>query len=194
MVASHPATLETPAEWDSELLRALYRLVFSAPDREVAGALVGSPPDGSAGDLPVVRAAIPATQGFAPGQASLFGHEIWAAIHDAMARHYEGLETVGWYVSRPGRGTEPTEADVANHRRWFARPEQVLLVVDSRSHRAAIYGWSAAGLVRYTEGPVARRYTRPAKPGFPLAALALLAVIGVVIGALAFLVVQAIGS
>jgi len=38
-----------PAEWDSELLKALYELVFSSTDREVAGVLVGSP---SGGRLP----------------------------------------------------------------------------------------------------------------------------------------------
>jgi proteasome lid subunit RPN8/RPN11 len=186
--------VEQPADWDSELLRALYELAFSTPDREVAGVLVGSIDEG-AGPLPSqVRAAIPATQGFTVGQASLFGHQTWAQVYQAMADHYGGLEVVGWYVSRPGHGTEPTETDVVNHQRWFARPDQLLLLVDSLSHRAAVYGWGTDGLRQITEGPIARRFTHPPRLGFPMAAAAMLAVIGVVVGALAYLLAQVIGG
>ncbi len=188
------APVETQAEWDSRVLATLYRLVFATPDRELAGVLVGSSPVGAGGGLPVIRAAIPATQAFLPGQAALFSHHTWAQVYDAMARHYGGLEAVGWYVSRPGQGTGLTEADVANHGRWFSRPDQILLVVDSRSHRAAIYVWSGRGLVRLTEGPVARRYTRPPRASFPYAGVSLLSVIGMAAGAIAFLVSQALGG
>src|SRR5438105_1623989 len=95
---------DAPVEWDAGLLKALYELVFSAPDRELAGVLVGVPSEESSSGMPFIRAAIPATQGFIPGQASLFVHQTWAQIHATMGRHYPGLETVGWYVSRPGQG------------------------------------------------------------------------------------------
>lgn len=196
MVDTEPSTVavEPPAEWDSKVLAALYQLAFATPDREVAGVLVGSVREGPRGGLPVVQAAIPATQGFAPGQAALFSHQTWAQVYDAMARHYRGLEAVGWYVSRPGQGTGLTDADIANHGHWFSRRDQILLMVDSRSHRAAIYVWSGRGLVRLTEGPVARRYTRPARPGFPYAGVSLLSVVGMAAGAIAFLVSQVIGG
>lgn len=194
MQSSEAALAEPAPDWDSELLYALYQLVFSSPDREVAGVLVGSPADQSETGLPVVRAAIPATQSFVPGEASMFAYMTWAHVHEAMARYYAGLETVGWYVSRPGRGTGLTPQDVANHARWFGRPGQILLVVDSLSHRAALYGYGPGGLVPLTEGPVARRYTHPAKPRFPLAATGVLAVAGATCGALVFLIAQALGG
>ncbi len=194
MEASQAALTESTADWDSELLRALYQLVFSSPDREVAGVLVGSPAEQSETGLPVVRAAIPATQGFVPGEASMFAHITWAHINETMARYYPGLETVGWYVSRPGHGTGLIPQDVANHARWFGRPGQILLVVDSLSHRAALYADGRGGLVQLTEGPVARRYTHAPKPGFPYAATGVLALGGVTFGALAFLIAQALGG
>jgi proteasome lid subunit RPN8/RPN11 len=195
MESSHIAAApETPVDWDSDLLKALYDLVFSTPDHEVAGVLVGTRANGSSRGLPVVRAAIPATEGYVPGQAAMFEHEVWAHVNATMARHYAGLDVVGWYVSRPDHGTTLTAADANNHARWFARRDQVLMVVDSRTYRAAIYAWTADGLAQVSEGPVARRYTRPRRLGFPVAGVALLAVIGMALGALAFLIAQAIGG
>jgi hypothetical protein len=194
MAAASLSTADPPVEWDDGLLKVLYGLVFSAPDREVAGVLVGVPPEGSRTGLPLVRAAIPATQGFIVGQAALFVHQTWAQVHATMARHYPGLETVGWYVSRPGQGTALTQADALNHRRWFSRPDQILFVVDSTAHRAAIYAWGSGRLVKVTEGPIARRYTRPPRPRFPVAGISLLAVLGVALGAIGFIVAQALGG
>lgn len=194
MNAHPPALTDTPADWDSDLLKALYQLVFSSPDREVGGVLVGDSANNGGSNLPLVRAAIPATQGFVPGQAATFTHQTWSYVYASMARYYAGLEPVGWYISRPGRGTELTDAEVANHSRWFARPDQILLAVDSQSHRAAIYGWSGGRVRLITEGPVARRYTHPPRLGLPSAALAMLVLIGVAGGALAFLVTRLVGS
>jgi proteasome lid subunit RPN8/RPN11 len=194
MNAPESAIADTPAEWDSDLLKALYELVFSSPGTEVAGVLVGNSLANGRSRLPMVRAAIPAAEGFLPGQAAVFTHQTWSQVHAAMARHYEGLEPVGWYISRPGHGTELMQPDVANHHRWFTRPDQILLAVDSRSHRAAIYGWAGETLQLISEGPIARRYTRPPRPRFPSAAIALLVLIGVIGGALAFLLTQLTGG
>lgn len=194
MPATQSSLADAPVQWDSGLLKALYELVFASPDREVAGVFVGSRSEESRTGLPSVRAAIPATQGFAPGQAAMFAHQTWAEVHATIARHYPGLETVGWYVSRPGRGTALEEEDLVNHTRWFSRPDQILLIVDSRTHQAAMYVWIAGELTRVTEGPVARRYIRPSRPRFPLAGVSLLLVLGVTIGAISFIVAQAIGG
>jgi len=158
------------------------------------GVLAGVPPGGSGSGLPLVRAAVPATQGVMPGQASLFVHQTWAQVHATMARHYPGLETIGWYVSRRGQGTALTEPDLLNHRRWFSRPDQILLVVDSVSHRAAVYAWSGGQLAQLTEGPVDRRYMRPTRSAFPLVGVGILAVLGIAIGVLAFVIAQAFGG
>jgi proteasome lid subunit RPN8/RPN11 len=194
MATAPPSIADARVEWDTGLLKALYELVFSQPDREVAGVLVGIRPDDSESGLPFIRAAIPTTQGFMPGQAALFVHETWAHVHATMGRYYRGLETVGWYVSRPGCGTAPTEADVLNHGRWFSRADQVLMIVDSSTHQAAVYAWSRGRLARLTAGPIARRYTRAPRPTFPLAGLSVLALLGIVMGVIAFVIAQALGG
>src|SRR5436190_734385 len=103
--------------WEDGVLSSLYRVAFSTPDREVGGVLVGV--GATDGRPPQIQAIIPAAEGYTPGQASNFTHQTWAFVHETMARHYEGLEIVGWYVSRPGAGTELTPGDLANHHRWF---------------------------------------------------------------------------
>src|SRR5450755_1427903 len=103
MSFANPSIGEAASSWDSELLSALYTLMFSSPDREVAGVLVGQSADATR-RMPLVRAAIPAAHGFATGQASAFAHQTWAQVHAEMARYYPDLESVGWYVSRPGHG------------------------------------------------------------------------------------------
>jgi proteasome lid subunit RPN8/RPN11 len=176
------------APWNAELLATLYELVFSAPDRELAGVLVGV----AAGDeqpLPVIRAVIPASEGFAVGHAAIFDNQIWARIHADMTRYYTGLDVVGWYVSRPGCGTGLSEAEALNHGRWFARPDQILLVVDSQTHRAAIHAWVQGRLVSVAEGAVTRPVgVRRRKSKFPLAALSLLIIVGGMLGVGAFLI------
>jgi proteasome lid subunit RPN8/RPN11 len=191
-VAPTAITDDTSPGWESGVLASLYEVAFATPDREVAGVLVGTP--AVDGHPPTVQAVVPASQGIQPGQASQFNHETWAYIHDTMARHYGGLEVVGWYLSRPGMGTELLDADITNHQRWFTSPRQVLLTLDSRAHRGALYQAHDRRLVRLHEGPVARRYTQPQPPRGIGAAVALLAVIGMALGALLFLLTQVLNT
>lgn len=180
----HEPAGDSVPDWAKGVLESLYEVAFATIDREVAGVLVGQPAAGS--DVPQIRAIIPAAEGYQIGQAAMFGHESWAHVHTAMSRHYAGLELVGWYISRPGNGTQMTDADMLNHQRWFARHDQVLLVLDSRSHRGALYAWSGDRLARISEGPVARRYTRPPRDSAPVAALILLTAFGILIGIAVF--------
>jgi len=80
-------------------------------------------------------AAIPATEGFVPGQAAMFEHHVWARVTATMARHYSarGRRLV---CEQTRSGTKPTDADVLTHQRWFARPDQILMTVDSTAHEA----------------------------------------------------------
>lgn len=194
MSTTLPPTAPAAVEWNSGVLRALYELTFAEPDREVAGVLVGLASPQSPTGMPLVRAAIPVTQGFMPGQASLFIHETWVQVHKTMARHYPRLATVGWYVSRPGNGIGLTEADQLNHSRWFGHSGQVLLLVDSVAHRAAVYGWSANRLALLSDGTVARRDTGLHRRAIPVAAIVMLIIIGAALGAVAFTLAQALGG
>jgi proteasome lid subunit RPN8/RPN11 len=189
MSFANPSIDEAASSWDSELLSALYTLVFSSPDREVAGVLVGQTADATR-RMPLVRAAIPTA-----GPTAAFAHQTWAQVHADMARYYPDLESVGWYVSRPGHGVGLTETDLANHRRWFARPDQILLIVDSRTHQVAVYAWVGGQLACVGQGPVTRRIGGHASSaGLPVAALGMLVLIGVTLGVISFIVGQALGG
>jgi len=181
---------EASPDWAHGVLASLYQAAFSAPDREVAGVLVGRA--GAGTEQPHIQAIIPATEGHQIGQAAMFGHDSWAYVHDAMARHYPGLDLVGWYVSRPGNGCALTPADLLNHQRWFSHAHQVLLVLDSRTHRGALFGWRGAQLSCLHEGPVARRYTRAPREGPPVAGLVMLSGLGVLLGLLAYILSEAL--
>jgi hypothetical protein len=193
VISLQPSVGGASTEWNTELLAALYELVFSTPDREVAGVLVGIGAE-QTGGLPLVRAAVPATQGFTVGQASQFTSQTWAQAHADMARYYQALEPVGWYVSRPGYGTGLMEADVVNHSRWFARPDQILLIVDSSTHHAAIYGWVAGRLTAVAHGAVTRRAGMRRRKRFPAAAVGLLIIIGITLGVICFIFAQTLGG
>ncbi len=194
MSSLQPAAVEgAPSGWNTELLEAIYELVFSTPDREVAGVLVGIGSERTGG-LPLVRAAIPATQGFTVGQASQFNNETWAQVNGDMARFYQALEPVGWYVSRPGCGTGLTSADIANHTRWFSRSDQILLIVDSQTHHATIYGWVSGQLTPVAHGAVTRQPGMRRRRRFPAAALGLLIIIGTTLGVVAFIFAQTLGG
>jgi hypothetical protein len=90
-------------------------------------------------------------------------------------------------------GPELSETDALNHGRWFARPDQILLVVDSQTHRAAIYAWVQGRLAPIGEGAVTRPIgVRRPSPQFPLAALSLLIIVGMMLGLIAFLIDRAL--
>lgn len=152
---------ETPSvgpEWDEGVLQALYDAAFSKPGSEIVGVLVGHP---SRTSIPSrIVAMIPASTARYPERAQL-NHQAWAYIHSTMARYYAGLDIVGWWVSRPGPGTELDQTDLEVAGEWFSRPNQFGFVFDSRHRRAALYGWHGGRYVRVHEGPVPRRLTRP---------------------------------
>ncbi len=158
----HPA----PPKWDEGVLHALYEAAFSKPGSEIVGVLVGHPSRTSM--PPRISAMIPASTARAPEHAQL-NHRAWAYIHSMMARHYAGLDIVGWWVSRPGPDTKLGDAELEAAAESFARPNQFGFVFDSLHRRAALYGWHEGRYVHIHEQLVPRRLTRaPARVASPL--------------------------
>ncbi len=153
-------------EWDEGVLRALYDAAFSKPGSEIVGVLVGHP---SRTSMPQrISAMIPASTARAPERAQL-NHQAWAYIHSMMARHYAGLDIVGWWVSRPGPDTKLGRAELEAAAESFGRPNQVGFVFDSQYRRAALYGWHDGGYIFIHEQLVPRRLMRaPARAASPL--------------------------
>ncbi len=148
----------TPSpKWDEGVLYALYQAAFSKPGSEIVGVLVGHP---SRTGMPArISAMIPAGSARVPAHAQL-DHQAWAYIHSMMARHYAGLDIVGWWVSRPGPNTKLTRTELDAAQESFARPNQFGFVFDSRRRRAALYGWQEGHYVFLHEQLVPRRLTR----------------------------------
>src|SRR3954451_15464715 len=183
------ATTELTPEWAPAVIDALYREAFQS-ELETAGVLVGRPTDYGA---PQITALIPAVRAEAPGQRALLSHEAWAHVHDAMAQHYASEEIVGWYRSRPG-GTELGTEDLANHLRFFPQPWHVAFLFDATAHRGAVYAMRDGALTVRHQGRLTPRTVPPAPPdGVPWRAMAVLAVLGLVLGAVLWLAASAAG-
>jgi hypothetical protein len=172
-------------EWNVGVLQALYEAAFSKPGSEIVGVLVGHP--SSTTVPPRVAAMIPASTARYPQRAQL-NHQAWAYIHSMMGRYYAELEIVGWWVSRPGPGTELDQSELEAAGETFARPNQFGFVFDSRHRQAALYGWQDGRYIRFHEGPVPRGLTRPgAKASSPVRPALTAFGLGVMIGVAAWL-------
>jgi len=182
-------TTELTPDWAPAVIDALYREAFQS-DLETAGVLVGQPTEYGA---PQITALIPAVRAQAPGQQALLSHQAWAYVHDAMARHYPSEEIVGWYRSRPG-GTEMSAEDVANHLRFFPQPWHVAFLFDATAHRGAVYAMRDGVPSVLHKGRVTPRPTLPPEgEGTPWRAMGVLAVLGLVLGAVLWLAASAVG-
>jgi proteasome lid subunit RPN8/RPN11 len=183
------ASTELTPDWAPAVIDALYAEAFQS-DLETAGVLVGRPTDFGA---PQITGVIPAVRAQAPGQHALLSHQAWAYVHETMARHYPSEEIVGWYRSRPG-GTEMSTEDLANHLRFFPQPWQVAFLFDAAAHRGAVYATRHGVPSVLHEGRVTPRATLPPDPvGIPWRAMAVLAVLGLVLGAVLWLAASAAG-
>jgi proteasome lid subunit RPN8/RPN11 len=138
----------------------IYDHVFSSPHAEVGGVLVGHlRPDGS----PRITAIIPALEAEGARSRVTFTHEAWSAIHRALDRDHPGEEILGWYHSHPGFGIFLSEHDLFIHRNFFARPEQVAIVVDPHAGSEGLFVWRQGEVVKAGEEATLRPGERPAE-------------------------------
>jgi proteasome lid subunit RPN8/RPN11 len=119
-------------------LERIYQHVWSHPDNEVGGVLVGEDlGDGSA----IVVGSIPALAATGQRDSITFTHEAWQQIHRRLDHDYPGKHIVGWYHSHPGFGIFFSEHDKFVHRFFFSSPHQIGLVVDPLAGEQGIFGW-----------------------------------------------------
>ncbi len=146
---------------DPAVRTEIYEHVFSSPDAEVAGVLVGPPRD----DGPVViEGRIEARDADNQVASVTFTHESWASIYEQLEREFTGLGIVGWYHSHPGFGIFLSDHDLFIHQNFFPGERQVAYVVDPLSAREGFFGWEDGEIEKLFEQPTARDPTTRGGP------------------------------
>lgn len=136
----------------------IYDHVFSSLNAEVGGILVGHVrEDGS----PLVTSIIPALEAEGGRSRVTFTHEAWSVIHATLDRDYPGEGILGWYHSHPGFGIFLSEHDLFIHRNFFARPEQIAIVVDPHAGSEGLFVWREGEVVKAGEESTMRPGERP---------------------------------
>ncbi len=181
----------------------IYGHVFANADREVGGVLVGR--TAADGSLPLITGAIPALSADEQRATLTFTQEAWAHVHRILESEFPPDEQiVGWYHSHPGFGVFLSGHDLFIHENFFSGPSQIAVVIDPHAQREGVFAWRGSELTALFERPtpggwIADRSARepsaprealahlglledPAGDGYPLLALAIAAVLGVLIG------------
>jgi proteasome lid subunit RPN8/RPN11 len=118
---------------------------ISNPDREVAGVLVGPPPEKQPDGRYVVHVSntIIAKHTRMQGASVTYTPESWRYIHDKLAIMYPNDEAVivGWYHTHPGFGIFLSGMDQFIHQNFFTQMWHVALVLDPRAHKSGFFCW-----------------------------------------------------
>ena len=166
----------------------IYAHVFSSLEAEVGGVLIGHLRDDGS---PLVTDVIPALEAEGARARVTFTHEAWSTIHASLDRDHPDEEILGWYHSHPGFGIFLSDHDLFIHHNFFARPEQIAIVVDPHAGSEGLFVWRAGEVVKAGEEATGRQGERPeqieralggADLGPTRAAMALYFALGVVFG------------
>lgn len=132
---------------------AIYEHVFSHPDAEVGGVLVGSRMgDGHS----LVSGSVRANTARGDLTTLTFTHEAWEEIHATIEREHNGREIVGWYHSHPGHGIFLSGHDKFIHQNFFGDPACLALVIDPLDGREGLFGWRTGEIVHFWERETSR--------------------------------------
>ncbi|HEX8103653.1 MAG TPA: Mov34/MPN/PAD-1 family protein [Solirubrobacteraceae bacterium] len=179
----------------------VYPHVFANADREVGGVLVGRV--AAEGSLPMVTGAIEALKADEQRATLTFTQDAWEHVHRTLDETFpEGTQIVGWYHSHPGFGIFLSEHDLFIHRNFFSGASQIAVVVDPLActegafvwrdgqieplfERPTPTGWQAQGVEprsRPARTTVVWDADAPPQAGYPVPALILAALVGVLVG------------
>jgi len=118
---------------------------ISSPDREVAGVLVGPPPEKQPDGRYVVHVSnsIIAKYTRMQGASVTYTPESWRYIQDKLAVMYPNDEAVivGWYHTHPGFGIFLSGMDQFIHQNFFTQLWHIALVLDPRARKSGFFCW-----------------------------------------------------
>jgi proteasome lid subunit RPN8/RPN11 len=126
-------------------LRAAQAHALSSPTREVAGVLVGPPPEKQPDGRYRVHISdtIIARHTVMQGASVTYTPESWRYMNDQLTLRYpdETGIMVGWYHTHPGFGIFLSGMDLFIHQNFFTQIWHVALVLDPRARSAGFFGW-----------------------------------------------------
>lgn len=118
---------------------------LSSLDREVAGVLVGPPPEKQPDGRHLVHVSdtIIAKHTRMHGASVTYTPESWRYINDKLADKYPDNEAViiGWYHTHPGFGIFLSGMDQFIHQNFFTQSWHVALVLDPLAKRSGFFCW-----------------------------------------------------
>lgn len=114
-------------------------------DREVAGILVGPPPEKQPDGRYVVHVSdtIIAKHTRMHGASVTYTPESWRYVNDKLAAKYPNDEAVivGWYHTHPGFGIFLSGMDQFIHQNFFTQIWHIAFVLDPIAHRSGFFCW-----------------------------------------------------
>lgn len=114
-------------------------------DREVAGVLVGPPPEKQPDGRYVVHVSdtIIAKHTRMHGASVTYTPESWRYVNDKLGTMYPNDEAVivGWYHTHPGFGIFLSGMDQFIHQNFFTQIWHIALVLDPLAHRSGFFCW-----------------------------------------------------
>lgn len=130
---------------DEPPLRAAQAHALSSPNREVAGVLVGPPPEKQPDGRYVVHIVdtIIAKYTVMQGASVTYTPESWRYMNDKLHERYpdETAVMVGWYHTHPGFGIFLSGMDQFIHQNFFTQIWHVALVLDPRAKTSGFFCW-----------------------------------------------------
>ncbi len=130
---------------DEPPLRAAQAHALSSPRREVAGVLIGPPPEKQPDGRYVVHImdTIIAKYTVMQGASVTYTPESWRYMNDKLRERYpdETAVMVGWYHTHPGFGIFLSGMDQFIHQNFFTQIWHVALVLDPHAKISGFFCW-----------------------------------------------------
>ena len=110
-----------------------YLLQYSASKGQKTGiaVLIGSSERAGGKRHLYIKGAIPLEEVSEKQGKYYFSEKTWGKIYEESEKYFQGLEIVGWFLSRPGIGLQNQMIMEETHRTYFSGADKVLFATDS---------------------------------------------------------------
>ncbi len=134
--------------FDEHPFREAQAHALSSMSREVAGMMVGPPPEKQPNGRYVVHVTdiIEAKHTRMQGASVTYTPESWRYVNDVLLERYPNEECVivGWYHTHPGFGIFLSNMDLFIHHNFFIQKWHIALVLDPVGKRSGFFTWNRA--------------------------------------------------